>query len=278
MLDQLIESRNHAEENVKRGGFLLATFFLVTTMLMSGVLWSLFAKNIEMGHDGLELSTLLAPVPVVENEPVETIPEQERRDQPQTMENITPTRQTNMARIDESQPAPDRISVMPNTQKARPLGDFLIKEGIEIQGSSAGNLSRGDNDRGAGLQRGSPAQSEVIEKPAPPPALVIKKKIEEAAPKSKPPISGGVVNGMAKSLPKPIYSAAAKAMGVSGDVNIQVTIDEKGNVVSAKALNGHPLLQVEAERAARNAKFSPTILTGQPVKVTGIIVYKFSKN
>jgi protein TonB len=58
-------------------------------------------------------------------------------------------------------------------------------------------------------------------------------------------------------------------------VVVQVLIDENGNVVSAHAVSGHPLLQAVAVGAARQAKFSPTKLSGQPVKVTGVIQYNF---
>ena len=56
---------------------------------------------------------------------------------------------------------------------------------------------------------------------------------------------------------------------------MQVTIDERGNVISAQAVDGHALLRAEAERAARNARFSPTLLSDVPVKVTGVITYNF---
>ena len=88
-------------------------------------------------------------------------------------------------------------------------------------------------------------------------------------------ISGGVVNGKAKNLAIPAYPAAAKAVGAEGAVNVQVTIDENGDVVSASAVSGHPLLRSAAEQAARASKFSPTMLEGQPVRVTGIIIYNF---
>jgi TonB family protein len=88
-------------------------------------------------------------------------------------------------------------------------------------------------------------------------------------------VSKGVVNGSAVSLPKPAYPAAAKAVRASGTVSVQVTIDEQGNVISATAIGGHPLLQAAAVEAARAAKFRPTLLEGQPVKVTGIITYNF---
>jgi protein TonB len=54
-----------------------------------------------------------------------------------------------------------------------------------------------------------------------------------------------------------------------------VTIDESGNVISASAVSGHPLLRAAAVAAARSSKFSPTMLSGQAVKVTGVIVYNF---
>lgn len=88
-------------------------------------------------------------------------------------------------------------------------------------------------------------------------------------------ISGGVVNGKARNLVAPAYPAAAKAVNASGEVKVQVTIDENGDVVSANAVSGHPLLRAASEKAARESKFSPTILQGQPVKVTGIIIYNF---
>ena len=76
-------------------------------------------------------------------------------------------------------------------------------------------------------------------------------------------ISKGVVNGSAVSLPKPVYPAAAKAVGAGGAVNVQVTIDEQGNVISANAVSGHPLLRQASEKAALEAKFNPTLLARQ---------------
>ena len=89
-------------------------------------------------------------------------------------------------------------------------------------------------------------------------------------------ISGGVVNGKASNLVKPPYPPAAKAVRAAGAVNVQVTIDEEGNVISASAVSGHPLLKAAAVQAARASKFNPTMLGGKPVKVSGIIVYNFS--
>jgi TonB family protein len=104
--------------------------------------------------------------------------------------------------------------------------------------------------------------------------------ITGSAPTKLPPIEGkaissGVLNGKATSLPKPPYPAAAKAVGASGAVNVQVVLDETGNVISAAAISGHPLLQQAAVQAAQQSKFNSTVLNGQAVKVTGVIVYNF---
>lgn len=89
------------------------------------------------------------------------------------------------------------------------------------------------------------------------------------------PISGGIINGKAISLPKPEYPPAAQALKASGEVKIQVIIDESGSVIEAKAISGHPLLRQAAEQAALQAKFAPTTLKGQPAKVSGVIVYNY---
>ncbi len=89
------------------------------------------------------------------------------------------------------------------------------------------------------------------------------------------PISGGVLNGKAISLPQPVYPAEARAARVGGSVSVQITIDEYGNVAAARAVSGHPLLQAAAVNAALQARFSPTFLMGEAVKVTGVLVYNF---
>lgn len=95
--------------------------------------------------------------------------------------------------------------------------------------------------------------------------------------RSAPPktISGGVLNGKATSKPEPPYPPAARAARAEGTVTVQVTVDEEGKVVSASAISGHPLLQAAAVSAARQARFSPTLLSGKPVRVTGQLTYNF---
>jgi TonB family protein len=90
------------------------------------------------------------------------------------------------------------------------------------------------------------------------------------------PIRGGILNGKALSLPRPPYPAIAKAARASGSVAVEVVVDERGCVQSAHAVGGHPLLQSAAVQAAQHACFSPTRLSGRPVKVSGVITYNFA--
>lgn len=90
------------------------------------------------------------------------------------------------------------------------------------------------------------------------------------------PVSGGVLNGTAISLPPPVYPDSAKRMRTQGTVVVDVILDETGKVVSATASTGPAILRDAAVAAALKAKFSPTKLSGQPVKVSGVINYKFT--
>jgi TonB family protein len=112
------------------------------------------------------------------------------------------------------------------------------------------------------------------------PVLVAAPSVEEEPP--PPPtracnliVSGGVLNGKAISRPMPAYPPIAKAARAEGTVVVQIIVDESGRVMSASAVSGHPLLQQAAVAAARQATFSPTLLSGRPVKVSGVITYNF---
>lgn len=89
--------------------------------------------------------------------------------------------------------------------------------------------------------------------------------------------NGKVINGKARQLITPAYPKEAREAKAQGDVLVKVMIDEKGNVVFAKAVYGHPLLLQTSEQAALLCKFSPTKINNTAVKVSGIISYSFKK-
>jgi TonB family protein len=87
--------------------------------------------------------------------------------------------------------------------------------------------------------------------------------------------SDETLNGKAISIPQPPYPEAAVAVRACGPVNVKVTVDGNGDVISASAVSGHPLLRAAAVKAARDAKFSPTLVDGKPVAITGNLIYRF---
>ena len=93
---------------------------------------------------------------------------------------------------------------------------------------------------------------------------------------SEAPLPGGVLNGKALRLPMPTYPAAARDSGAQGRVVVEVTIDEQGRVIEARAVSGHAHLQQAAVQAARQARFTPALLSGEPVKIKGSINYVFT--
>ena len=86
---------------------------------------------------------------------------------------------------------------------------------------------------------------------------------------------GGSRLGEKVYAPSPSYPPIAKAAGAQGTVSVRVTVDEEGNVVAARAVSGHPLLQAAAVDAARVSKFKPVVVDGKPVRVSGLISYNF---
>lgn len=257
-------------------GFLFSTFLIVAAILFSATLWSLFAKDFRIGESDMELSRLLTPIPVENNEPPSEPEKPKQQNEPQPAKSDLPNRKFNMAQVEESQYAPDKVSTAPNTVKARPNKPFTVNpKAAETDGTFSTDIGRGNSGDGkTGFKNpGDQSTAEIknAELPKPPPAF----KPEEIKKPSN--ISLGVINGKASSLPIPAYPPAARAVNASGAVNVQVTIDEQGNVISAKAVSGHPLLRDAAERAARGAKFTPTLLSKSPVKVNGLIVYNFTR-
>lgn len=276
MLDQLVESKSNAQENTRKVGILAVILFIMVAAVFGGILWDLgklFRAYLSEGMGGdLELTALVAPVPVQAEEPP---PPEIKEEKPTKVEQNVDVRKEYILDTSQSTIIPDKIetqkvdvktvrkdvkTVIGNTDSNtdRPISN----PNERIITDSQGNLGETDNTKPAAAEEDDgPKLATPTPKPTPKPV-----------PKT---VSGGVVNSKATNLVKPAYPQAARAVRASGAVNVQVTISENGSVISANAVSGHPLLRQAAESAARSSKFSPTLLSGQPVKVTGVIVYNF---
>lgn len=267
MLDQLVESKSNSRENTRKGQFIVVVMAIFVITLVSSWTYSLFAKDYGMGGGDLELSTLVAP-PSPDEEPP---PEPEKQPEKQQKQPDVDVRKELIQNIDSSPKIPDQISTVKSnippmrTDRITKIGTTNSDTGAQVNPADARTATSGGTD---GLSTGTGTGTTGGDEAPPPPP----KATPKPAPKT---VSGGVLNGKATSLPKPGYPPAAKAVRASGAVSVQVLIDESGRVVSASAVSGHPLLRAAAVSAAQSARFSPTLLSGQAVKVSGVITYNF---
>jgi TonB family protein len=69
------------------------------------------------------------------------------------------------------------------------------------------------------------------------------------------PATQNVSGGQIIDKPAPVYPTTAKAAHATGEVVVQMIINEEGKVIAAKAISGHPLLQAASVTAARRSRF-----------------------
>jgi TonB family protein len=261
MFNNLIESSSHAREFKRRGSFVLfTTATYVLLFIIAGVI-SIYAYDAQLSDPGNELE-LISYVPLQPDQPVPE-PARVRRSNPPAGAAEGP-RSTRPVLIDQtSNPLnpPKEVSAIASPIPPAHTGTVLGPAVLEPSGSGRG--SDGGDPNGAGTVP-------VVRAPDPPPPA------PTPAPAPKRIVtSGRVLNSQALYLPKPPYPPIAKQMRVQGTVNVQVLIDETGKVVSAKAISGNPALIMAAQQAAFGARFSPTTIGENAVKVSGVITYNF---
>lgn len=88
--------------------------------------------------------------------------------------------------------------------------------------------------------------------------------------------SGSGLPGNALKRIQPTYPPEAKAAGVQGPVQVEITINDQGDVIEVNPIAGHPLLRASAAEAARQWKFKATEVEGKQVKVKGILTFNFT--
>lgn len=261
MFNNLIESSSHRREFRRRGSFFLFTTASYALLFIIAGVVSIYAFDARMEDQNIELATIMPLIypPAEIHREVTPTPERTAGD---NSENVF-VRKNLTATVDEPDVAPDVISSKPNPDLPRPRQGIVVLGPENIDPLGDGRAGSDTGGRNTVLASPNP----VIAIPEPPPA---------PAPKPVPKVvRKNVVNGDALVLPKPIYPPLAKQMRVEGTVNVQVLIDEKGNVISATVVSGSPMLVHVARQVAYQARFSPTYLGDQPVKVSGVIMYNF---
>jgi periplasmic protein TonB len=260
MFNNLIESTSHAKEFKRRGSFLLfTTATYLVLFAVTGVI-SIYAYDAHLGSQSTELELLTFVPPPAEEPPARELPNTIRTT---PKSGNQPTRSTRTELIDSAtnpnNPPPTIGTIASAVPPAR-IDSGIGRYNADPPGPPAGTR--------VGIGEGTGNTRVEIETPPPPP------------PAPPTPVAPRVIrvsrilNSQAISLPRPVYPPIAKQIRLQGTVTVQVLIDENGRVVSAKAA-GPPLLATEAQKAAMQARFSPTVINDQPVKVSGVITYNF---
>jgi len=262
MFNNLIESTSHAKEFKRRGSFLLfTTATYVVLFVVTGVI-SIYAYDAHLESQSTEWEVTIMPL-IPQAQPPETV-RNTIREAPTANNSVT--RSTRVGELIDSVTNPNNVpdhinTVAPTVPPAHP---YSVIGDVNADPPTIGST------RGVPGRTGTEPHVEISDPPPPPPAQ---------DPKPAPPqvvrVSQTVLLSRAISLPKPNYPPMAKQIRLQGSVNVQVFIDETGRVISAKAISGHPLLVPEAQRAATQARFSPTLIGDTPVKVSGVITYNF---
>jgi len=259
MFNNLIESSSHAREFKRRGSFLLLTTIAYAALFVVGGVASIYAYDAHLDDESTELA-LISYVPL---ELTRVVSDESRRSRSVSSRNSTQiTHPIRPILIDTVNPnnVPERTAIVASPIPPAPPGAVLGPAILDPP--SFGPVGSGNT--GSPNGSGSPIVPDLGTAP-PAPKLPPKKTV----------YTSRVLNGQAIYLPKPVYTQMAKQVGASGTVIVQILIDETGKVISAHAVSGHPFLMPEAQKAAYQARFSPTILGDQPVKVSGVITYNF---
>ncbi len=262
MFNNLIESSSHTREIKRRGSFMLFTAVTYILLFVSAGVISIYAYDASLSDPSteLELISLVPPTaPEVKPEPLKvrrTNPPAGASNGRQSVRPVLIDATTNPQNV------PKTISAIASPIPPAHAGTVLGPIVVEPSGSGTSRTGGISNTEGNG--------NVVIAKlPEPPPAPT------PAPPAKRIVAATRVLNSEALSLPKPPYPTIARQAGAQGAVNVQVLIDESGRVISAKAISGNPLLKAAAQQAATLARFSPTMLGDQAVKVSGVITYNF---
>lgn len=260
MFTNLIESNSHRRDFKRRSSFFLATVAAYALILSGAGVGSIFAydAHLEAQTDDLVLLNWVPPIT-----PADRDRPQPARRAPANNDRVSarPVRPVLYESASNPRTPPSIVSVMAQPIPPAPPNAIIGRVVSDPPPTSVGPACitcTGNNT----------APAVRVDNTAPPPAPLVKPPTTARLPSS-------VLISKAISLPQPPYPPLARQIHLGGAVTVQILVDEQGKVVSAQTMSGHPILLAAAKEAAMRARFTPTILSGQPVKVQGVITYNF---
>ena len=265
MFTNLIESSADKLAFKRRSSFFLATVAGYALFLFAAGIVGVLTYDAQVAAQTTNLQ-VEAWIPPVNREP----------DEPKAL----PPRAANN-RFRSNAPVDQNITTPERVQQIPPIDDLRVTpQEIGLTGSSSPpvegpvRLTGRDADppKSSAEATGCPGCSG-----APATAVISQPPTEPTPVKPLLPqrVSSTVLAAKVISLPKPGYPPIAKQIRAQGPVNVQIVVDENGRVISARAVSGNMALVRAAEEAAMRARFTPTLLNKEPVKVQGVITYNF---
>ena len=198
MFDNLVESSSHKDDLSRKGSFVIGTALIYGVLMLAFFVAGIYWYDNHLAQMDLELTTLVAPVPV---------PQQQKQDEPK--QEAKPTKVDQNVDVRKELIADvTRTELVPKEVSAKASDVPPVRRGVTtIQGTADSNAAAPmPAGPGAGNVVAAPAKVAIADEPPPP----------EAKPTPpRAPISGGVLNGKAISLPKPAYPPIARAAHVS---------------------------------------------------------------
>jgi TonB family protein len=162
------------------------------------------------------------------------------------------------------------------------IGDYQKAVELDANNESAKNNLKRLQDEQAKIEQAKIEQAKIEQAKA----LAKSKETEKTAVTETPKtaeqsetpkiINLGSLVGQAVRMVMPAYPPSVRRMNIGGQVRVDITLDENGNVTSANAVSGPQFLHLASEDAARKTKFRPAAIGSQTIKATGYIVYNFN--
>ena len=260
MFTNLVESSADKSAFKRRSSFFLATVAGYALFLFAaGVVGVLtFDAQVEAQTADLLLINWVPPVNRVEPNRPRPAPRPAANNNRMSQR---PTRPVLYESVNNPIKPPETVSANPNLIPPAPPGAVeapYISDPPAATSSSPCETCTGTNT----------TNTPVVENRTPPPVV-------DPPKPSTLRVSAPVILAKVVDLPKPAYPTIAKQARIQGPVNVQILVDETGKVISAQAVKGSPMLTQAAVNAALRARFTPTKLGDQPVKVQGVITYNF---
>jgi TonB family protein len=266
MFENMLECTKNKQRG-KRWLYFAITSVVWTLMLLGSIIGGIFLYDADLDKQ-LYVITMLNPLPLPPPAPPQL--GTGRTSSVSTDRNAhTQMIQPEMTAVHEAPPLPAQLPELPiravdNTD--------IIGDSSSDAGDPYGAVGGDPKGRRDGVFGANGTSETVIPPPPPQPPdqPVPQPKIKQIVQ------SEGVIRGNALMKPKPDYPTLARSTAIQGDVQIEITISEEGNVINAQVLSGHALLRKAALEAALRWKFNPTMLNKTPVKVQGILTFRFT--